>query len=47
MREIVKSEVGDNIRKKMLLMKNEASIAIGKEGASSLGLSKFIKSWKR
>ncbi|KMT16162.1 hypothetical protein BVRB_3g053230 [Beta vulgaris subsp. vulgaris] len=44
-REIMESDVGERMRKKMLVIKDQAKVAISEGGSSSLALAKFVDSW--
>ena len=46
-REIMESEQGVAVRKRMLDVKSKAKIAIGEDGSSTLALARLIESWRR
>ncbi|GAB4858333.1 hypothetical protein Ancab_009807 [Ancistrocladus abbreviatus] len=45
-RELIDSEEGDNVRKKALLMKDEARAALSSGGSSRVALAQLLESWK-
>ena len=46
-KELMESEEGELIRKRMMIVKDEAKAALSEKGSSCVGLAKLVESWNK